>query len=121
MIIKDASESEATAHVTDGHGTGIDHAGQFKQGERAWLALFIDLSIMQACTAAAHGHVDSPSATRPRPLCIRDSGIGLTPDLQLGTRHSRAVTGRAVATSPSAMREREVFLPFGVTLAAPPL
>ena len=38
------------------------------------------------------------------------SELRLTPDLQLGTRHSRAVTGHAAEATASSMREREVFL-----------
>ena len=54
------------------------------------------------------------------------SGIGLTPDLQLEARHGRLLHGRAVATTASAVREREVVLrlvnatfgpaPYGVLL-----
>ena len=41
---------------------------------------------------------------------VLDSVVGLTPDLQLRVRNSRAVMGRAVAASASAVREFAVFL-----------
>jgi hypothetical protein len=78
MIIKDARVSDAATHVTGGHGTGIDHAGQYKEKYNAWLAVFIDQSIMPPCTAAARRHVDSSLAARlcslhatPWSVCLR--------------------------------------------------
>ena len=59
--------------------------------------------------AACSWHVDSLFRSTSMKLLLV-SGIGLTPDLQLGTRHSRAVAAHAVETAVSAMREREVFL-----------
>ena len=68
MILHDAIVAEAAVHVADGGGTGIDNAGQFEQRQHAWLAVFIDQSIMPACMAAARGHVDGLIAALPRPL-----------------------------------------------------
>ena len=66
----------------------------------------------------AAGHVDSLfQSTSMMTVC--DSVLLLTPGLQLGTRHSRAVAAHAVETAVSAMREREVFLGFCVTPTAP--
>ena len=69
--------------------------------------------------AACSWHVDSLFRSTSMKLLL-DSGIGLTPDLQLGTRHSRAVAAHAVETAVSAMREREVFLGFASSPTAPP-
>ena len=54
-------------------------------------------------------HVDScDRCTSMKTVLV--SGIGLTPDLQLEARHGRLLYGRAVATTASAVCEREVFL-----------
>ena len=41
-------------------------------------------------------------------MIVSDSDVELTPGFQLGARHGRAVTGHELATSASAMRDREV-------------
>ena len=53
MIMKDERESEAAAHVADGHSIGIDHAGQL--GARARLADHegLDQSIQSTCCRGA--------------------------------------------------------------------
>ena len=52
-------------------------------------------------------HVDScDRCTSMKTVLV--SGIGLTPDLQLRVRNDRLLHGRAVATTASAVREREV-------------
>ena len=53
MIMKDERESEAAAHVADGHSIGIDHAGQLGARKRLWLAAFTDQSISPSCCTAA--------------------------------------------------------------------
>ena len=68
MSIQAAADSEAAAHVADGHGTGTDHAGQFEERERLWLAVFNDQSIMLPFRHGGRGHVDGLPAALPRAL-----------------------------------------------------
>ena len=45
-------------------------------------------------------------------LTVCDSVLGLTPGLQLGARHGRAVTGRGTATAVHCRRAPKAFLRF---------
>ena len=118
--MRDDDEIAAAIDVADGHEVGIDHASQLDARGRLADDAQAAQSIMSIQHRGGGDQVDSLFRSTSMKLLL-DCVLLLTPDLQLRTRHSRAVTGHAAEEAASAMREREVFLRFASTPSAPPL
>ena len=110
-LVQDAVELVAAAHVADRHEVGTDHAGQLG----AWVRLADHAQAAQSKQSILHGgggdHVDSPHRSTSMKMEL-DSVIDSSGKTYLAVRRGRAVTGREVATSASAVGRRQVVLRF---------
>ena len=107
--MRDDDEIAAAIDLADDHEVGIDHASQLDARGRLADDAQAAHSIMSIQHRGGGDQVDSLFRSTSMKLLL-DCVLLLTPDLQLRTRHSRAVTGHAAEEAASAMRERQVFL-----------
>ena len=108
-LVRDAAVLKAGGHMADRHVIALDHSCPLEARGR----LAHDAEAAPAAQAIMHGgggdHVDScDRCTSMKTVLV--SGIGLTPDLQLGARHRGVVTGRAADAADARRGAPKAFL-----------